>query len=196
MAFFKTKQEKEIIAKMEREEQMEAFNEQINELKAKRQEYAKIAAEAEINGDSGSYDVAVNALLEMNDIISSMMQTKTNFDIINVSNSIAVTMATAMATLDKMASGKTKMPNLRKIQKTQVKMNKYMREVKIAQRAMSSAMKQSNPANKVRSKEALDSVRPLIEAERAKLSPTMSTSVGSESVNLAEEIEREKNRII
>ena len=39
MAFFKTKQEKEIIAKMEREEQMEAFNEQINELKSKRQEY-------------------------------------------------------------------------------------------------------------------------------------------------------------
>ena len=46
MAFFKTKQEKEIIAKMEREEQMETFNEQINELKSKRQEYAKIAAEA------------------------------------------------------------------------------------------------------------------------------------------------------
>ena len=33
MSFFKTKQEKEIIAKMEREEQMETFNEQINELK-------------------------------------------------------------------------------------------------------------------------------------------------------------------
>lgn len=196
MAFFKTKQEKEIIAKMEREEQMETFNEQINELKSKRQEYAKIAAEAEINGDTGSYDVAVNALLEMNDVISSLMQTKTNFDIINVSNSIAVTMATAMNALDKMASGKAKMPNLRKIQRTQVKMNKYMREIKIAQKAMGSAMKQSNPANKTRSPEALASVRPLIEAERAKLSPTMTTSVGADSINLAEEIEREKNRII
>ena len=196
MAFFKTKQEKEIIAKMEREEQIETFNEQINELKSKRQEYAKIAAEAELNGDTGSYDVAVNALLEMNDIISSLMQTKTNFDIINVSNSIAVTMATAMNTLDKMVSGKAKMPNLRKIQRTQIKMNKYMREIKIAQKAMGSAMKQSNPANKARTQEELDSVRPLIEAERAKLSPTMSTSVGADSINLAEEIEREKNRII
>ena len=192
MSFFKTKQEKEIIAKMEREEQMQIFNDQINELKSKRQEYAKIAAEAEINGDNGSYEVAVNALLEMNDVISSLMQTKTNFDIINISNSIAVTMATAMNTLDKMASGKAKMPNLRKIQKTQVKMNKYMREVKIAQKAMGSAMKNSNPANKVRSAEALASVRPLIEAERAKLSPTISTS----GINLADEIERERNKII
>ena len=192
MAFFKTKQEKEIIAKMEREEQMEVFNEQINELKAKRQEYAKIAAEAEINGDTGSYEAAVNALLEMNDVVSTLMQTKTNFDIINVSNSIAVTMATAMNALDKMASGKAKMPNLRKIQKTQVKMNKYMRQVKIAQKAMGSAMKNSNPANKVRSQEALASVRPLIEAERAKMAPTISGS----GINLTEEIQREKNRII
>ena len=192
MAFFKTRQEKEIIAKMEREEQMEVFNEQINELKAKRQEYAKIAAEAEINGDTGSYEAAVNALLEMNDVVSTLMQTKTNFDIINVSNSIVVTMATAMNALDKMASGKAKMPNLRKIQKTQVKMNKYMRQVKIAQKAMGSAMKNSNPANKVRSQEALASVRPLIEAERAKMAPTISGS----GINLTEEIQREKNRII
>lgn len=196
MGFFKTKQEKEIIAKMEREEQMEVFNEQIKELKAKRQEYAKIAAEAEVNGDTGSYDVAVNALLEMNDIISSLTQSKTNFDIINVSNSIAVTMATAMNALDKMANGKAKMPNLRKIQKTQVKMNKYMRDIKISQKAMGSAMKSSNPANKARSQEQLDSVRPLIEAERAKLAPTINSSVSTAGFSLADEIEKEKNRII
>lgn len=192
MAFFKTRQEKEIIAKMEREEQMELFNEQLNEMKAKRQEYAKIAAEAEVNGDTGSYEVAVNALLEMNDVISSLTQTKTNFDIINISNSIAVSMATAMNCLNKMASGKAKMPNLRKIQKTQIKMNKYMRDVKIAQKAMGSAMKSSNPANRARSQEAIASVRPLIDAERAKMAPTISTS----NLNLSEEIEREKNRII
>ena len=33
MAFFKTKQEKEIEAQMEREEQMQVFSEQIEELK-------------------------------------------------------------------------------------------------------------------------------------------------------------------
>ena len=36
MAFFKSKQEKEIEAQMERDEQMEIFNEQINTLKVKR----------------------------------------------------------------------------------------------------------------------------------------------------------------
>ena len=51
MAFFKTKQEKEIMAQMERDEQLEVFNDQIKTLKAKREEYATIAAEAEINGD-------------------------------------------------------------------------------------------------------------------------------------------------
>ena len=50
MAFFKTKEEKRIEEEMAREEQMQVFNEQINELKKKREEYANIAAEAEING--------------------------------------------------------------------------------------------------------------------------------------------------
>ena len=98
MAFFKSKQEKEIMAQMERDEQMQLFTEQIRELKAKREEYAKIAAEAEINGDTGSYDVALNALVELNDVISSLTQAKANFDIINISNAIAVNMAMAMNT--------------------------------------------------------------------------------------------------
>ena len=72
MAFFKTKAEKEIMAQMQRDEQMQIFNDQINELKAKRQEYAHIAAEAEVNGDQGSYDVALSALMELNDVISSL----------------------------------------------------------------------------------------------------------------------------
>ena len=96
MAFFKTKQEKEIMAQMARDEQLEVFNDQIKTLQTKREEYARIAAEAEINGDTGTYEVACNALIELNDVISSLMQTKANFDIINVSNSIAVSMATAI----------------------------------------------------------------------------------------------------
>ena len=35
MAFFKSKQEREIMAQMEREEQMQVFTEQIEELKKK-----------------------------------------------------------------------------------------------------------------------------------------------------------------
>ena len=194
MAFFKSKQEKEIIAQMERDEQMQVFNDQINELKAKREEYAKIAAEAEVNGDSGTYDVAINALIELNDVFSSLMQTKANFDIINVSNSIAVNMAMAMNALDKMAGSKTKMPDIRKIQKANVKINKYMRNIKISQKAMSGVMKTSNPANKPRSDAEIAAVRPMIDAARAKMSGvSMPTTSG---LDLAAELEAEKNRII
>ena len=194
MAFFKTKQEKEIEAQMEREEQMQVFSEQIEELKKKREEYAKIAAEAEINGDAGTYDIAVNALIDLNDSISGLIQTKANFDIINVSNSIATSMAMAMSALDKMASGKANLPDIRKIQKANAKIAKYMREVKISQKAMSGAMKRSNPANKARSEAEIAAVRPMIDAARAKMTGVaMPPAAG---IDLSAEIEAEKNKII
>ncbi|MCH5159026.1 MAG: hypothetical protein J1F33_07515 [Clostridiales bacterium] len=194
MAFFKTKQEKEIMAQMERDEQLEKFNEQINTLKQKREEYAKIAAEAEINGDTGTYDIALNALMELNDVISALMQTKANFDIINISNSIAMTMATAMSALESMASGKSHIPDIRKIQKANAKMAKYMRSMKISQKAMVSAMRTSNPANRARSEEEIATVRPMIDAARAKMSGvSMPTPSG---LDLSAEIEAEKKKII
>ena len=194
MAFFKTKQEKEIMAQMERDEQLERFNEQINTLKQKREEYAKIAAEAEINNDTGTYDVAVNALMELNDVISSLMQTKANFDIINVSNSIAMTMATAMNALDTMAGNKAKLPDIRKIQKANAKMAKYMRNIKISQKAMTGAMKTSNPANRARSDAEIASVRPMIDAARAKISGV--SMPAASALDLSAEIEAEKNKAI
>ena len=194
MSFFKTKQEKQIIAQMERDEQMEVFNTQINELKNKREEYAKIAAEAEINGDDGTYNVAVNNLIELNDVISSLMQTKANFDIINVSNSIAVNMAMAVNALSNMATGENKMPNLRKIQKVNVKVAKYMRQIKISNKAMSNMMKSSNPANRARSDAEIASVKPMIDAYRAKL--TNVSMPKASRLDLSAEIEAEKNKII
>lgn len=193
MAFFKTKQEKEIMAQMARDEQLEVFNDQIKTLQTKREEYARIAAEAEINGDTGTYEVACNALIELNDVISSLMQTKANFDIINVSNSIAVSMATAMNALDAMASNKAHLPDIRKIQKANAKVAKYMRTIKISQKAMAGAMSTSNPANKARSQSEIDTVRPMIDAARAKL--TGSTPVSSD-IDISAEINAEKNRII
>lgn len=193
MAFFKTKQEKEIMAQMASDEQLEVFNDQIKTLQTKREEYARIAAEAEINGDTGTYDVACNALIELNDVISSLMQTKANFDIINVSNSIAVSMATAMNALDGMASNKAHLPDIRKIQKANAKVAKYMRTIKISQKAMAGAMRTSNPANKARSQSEIDTVRPMIDAARAKL--TGSTPVSSD-IDISAEINAEKNRII
>ena len=194
MAFFKTKQEKEIMAQMERDEQLEVFNDQIKTLKAKREEYATIAAEAEINGDTGTYEVACNALVELNDVISSLMQTKANFDIINVSNSIAVSMATAMNALDAMAGNKAQLPDIRKIQKANAKVAKYMRSIKISQKAMAGAMRTSNPANKARSAAELDTVRPMIDAARAKLTGTAMPTAGD--IDISAEINAERNRTV
>ena len=194
MAFFKTKQEKEIGAQMEREEQMQVFTDQIEELKKKREEYARIAAEAEVNGDAGTYDIAVNALIDLNDSISGLMQAKANFDIINVANSITTSMAMALNALNKMADGKANLPDIRKIEKVNAKIGKYMKDVKISQKAMSSAMKRSNPANKVRSDAEVAAVRPMIDAARARMSGVSMPSASG--IDLSAEIEAEKNKII
>ena len=194
MALFKTKQEKEIMEQMEREEQMQVFSEQIQELKKKCEEYAKIAAEAEINGDAATYEIAVNALIDLNESISGLMQAKANFDIINVSNSIASNMAMAMNALDRMASGKANLPDIRKIQKANAKIAKYMRNVKISQKAMAAAMRRSNPANKVRSDAEIAAVRPMIDAARGRMTSTQMPSASG--IDLSAEIEAEKSKII
>lgn len=194
MAFFKSKQEREIMAQMEREEQMQVFTEQIEELKKKREEYAKIAAEAEVNGDTETYNIAVNALVALNDSVSSLTQSKANFDIINISNSIATSMATALDALNKMAEGKANMPNIRKITKINKQVASYMKDVQVSQKAMSGAMRRSNPANKVRSDAEIAAVRPMIDAARAKMTGDLMPSVSG--IDLSAEIEAEKNKII
>ncbi len=182
------------MAQMERDEQLEVFNDQIKSLRAKREEYATIAAEAEINGDAGTYEVACNALIELNDVISSLMQTKANFDIINVSNSIAISMATAMNALDAMAGNKANLPNIRQIQRTNAKVQKYMRSIKISNKAMTNAMRTSNPANKTRSAAELDNVRPMKDASRAKLTGTTMPTAGD--IDISAEINAERNRTV
>lgn len=194
MALFRTRQEKEIMAQIERDEQIEIFNEQIKKLKAKREEYAMIAAEAEINGDTATYDVACNAMLELNEVVSSLMQTKANFDIINISNSIAITMSTAMSALEIMAGSKANLPDIRKIQRAHAKVAKYMKSVKISNKAMAAAMRTANPANKPRSAAEIDSIRPMIDAARSKI--TGSTVPPVSSLDIGAEIESEKNKLI
>ncbi len=196
MAFFKTRQEKEIMAQMERDEQLEVFNEQIKTMKAKREEYAAIAAEAEINGDDGTFDVACNAMLELNEVISSLMQTKANFDIINVSNSIAQSMTMAMNALEVMAGSKANTPDIRKIQKANAKVAKYMRTIKIGNKAMTTAMRTSNPANKTRTSAEIDSIRPMIDAARSKMTTTSMPKTNSSNLDIAAEIESERKKLI
>ena len=120
------------------------------------------------------------------------------FDIINVSNSISTTMATAMNALDVMASGKASTPDIRKIQRTNAKIQKYMRSIKVSNKAMAASMRSSNPANKARTAAEMDSIRPMIDAARAKMTTTTmpaSASVASD-LDISAEIESEKNRLI
>ena len=194
MGFFKTKQEKEIIAQMDHDEQLEVFNEQIKTMKAKREEYANIAAEAEINGDEGTYEVACNAMLELNEVISSLTQTKANFDIINISNSIASSMSAAMNALEVMAGTKANTPDIRQIQRTNAKVQKYMRNIKISNKAMAASMKTSNPANKPRTAAEMDSIRPMIDAARSKM--TGATMPKVSDIDISAEINAEKNRTL
>lgn len=191
-----SRQEKEIIAQMEREEHMQAFTDQINELKTKREEYARIAAEAEINGDDGSYQAAISALIQLNEVISGLVQAKTNFDIINVSNAINVNLGNALNALTAMSGNKANTPDLRKLQKANVKISSYMRKLKISQKAMSATLKTANPANKARSQAEIDSVKPMIDAARAKMTNTAMPKSNSVDLDISAEIEREKNRII
>jgi hypothetical protein len=135
-------------------------------------------------------------MLELNEVISSLMQTKANFDIINVSNSIATTMATAMNALDVMAGNKANLPDIRKIQRTNAKVQKYMRNIKISNKAMTSAMRSSNPANKTRSAAEMDSIRPMIDAARAKMTTASTPRTTASNLDISAEIESEKNRLI
>ena len=195
MALFKTKEEKAIMQQMEREEQLEVFNTQLRSLKAKREEYATIAAEAEMNNDMATYDVACNALIELNEVISGLVQTKANFDIINVSNSITTSMNAAMNALEGMAGKKANLPDIRKIQKANAKVAKYMRNVKVSNKAMSSALRSSNPANKARSAAEVDAVRPMIDAARARMTTTPMPNVNLGDLDISAEISAEQNKL-
>jgi hypothetical protein len=195
MALFKTKEEKAIMQQMEREEQLEVFNTQLRSLKAKREEYANIAAEAEMNNDMATYDVACNALIELNEVISNLVQTKANFDIINVSNSITSSMNAAMNALEGMAGNKANLPDIRKIQKANAKVAKYMRNVKVSNKAMSSALRSSNPANKARSAAEVDAVRPMIDAARARMTTTPMPNVNLGDLDISAEISAEQNKL-
>ena len=196
MALFKSREEREIEAQMQRDEQLEVFNDQINILKAKREEYATVAAEAEINNDVESYNAACNALLELNEVIGSLVQTKANFDIINMSNSIATTMATAMRALEIMASSKANTPDIRKIQRTNAKVQRYMRRVKVSNKAMRNAMRTANPASKPRTAAEMESIRPMIDAARARIATASTPAFSASGLDIGAEIESEKNKTI
>ena len=184
MAFFKTAQEKEIEAQMERDEQLQAFDDRIQELKGKLTEYATLAAQAEIKGDTDTYQTACNAMIELNDIIGNLRQTKANFDVINVYNSVAVITGKALNALD--------LVDIRKVQKVNAKVSKYMRNIKISQKAMGTALRTANPANRTRSAAEMDSVRPMIDAARAKIAGAGVPNAGG--FDISADIEAEKNK--
>lgn len=204
MGIFKSKIEKEMTEQIKREEQLQIFDEQIKQLKASRQQYARIAAEAKINNDNPNYQNAVNALIFLNEQISYMTGMKTNYDIINISNSLASNLAMAISALDTMSSGKSKMPNIKKLSRTNVKLKQYMKQIQISQKSVGKVMQSSNPANKAISDEEMQSVKPLIDAEISRILGSSSSDLNVQTkhketnadFDLSKEINEEKNRII
>ena len=191
----KSKEEKEFEAQMQRDEQIEIFNESINSLKAKREEFAKIAAEAEVNGDIGTFDIACNALIDLNDNISCLTQTKANFEIMNISNSITGHLVSAMKALDNMANNGVNLPNIAEIQKTNLKVAKYMKKVTWSKNLLSKSMKTTNPANKTRTSEEIASIRPMIDAARSKMTISGIPQVNASNLDISADIEKAKNKI-
>jgi hypothetical protein len=204
MGLFKSKIEREMEEQIRREEQLQVFDDQIKQLKASRQQYARIAAEAEVNNDKTNYQNAVNALIFLNEQISYMTGMKTNYDIINMSNSLASNLAMAIGALDVMANSKNKMPDIKKLSKTNLKLKQYMKQIQISQKSFGKVMQSSNPANKTISEEELQSVKPLIDAERMKITGGTTIEVSAQSkqketndeFDLSKEINEQKNRFI
>ncbi len=192
MSFFKTAQEKEIEAQMERDEQLQAFDDSIQELKEKLNVYAEMAARAEVNGDANAYQTACNAMIELNETISTLSQTKANFDIINIYNSVAVITGKALSALDAMSGNNPDLVDIRKVQKVNAKVAKYMRNIKISQKAMANSLHMANPANKARSEAEMAAVRPMIDAARAKM--TENATPKTFGVDLSADIEAEKKK--
>ena len=69
-----------------------------------------------------------------------------------------------------------------------------MKQIKISNKAMSSMMNRTNPANKARTVDEIASVKPMIDAARAKI--THQSMPTSSAIDLSAEIEAEKNKII
>ena len=84
--------------------------------------------------------------------------------------------------------------NIEAVQKANAKVAKYMRSIKISQKAMAGAMRTSNPANKARSSAEMDAVRPMIDAARAKLIGTAMPTAGD--IDISAEINAERNRTV
>ena len=199
----KSKMEKKMLKEIEqenrRDEALQLFNDQLDGLKQKRQEYARIAAEAELNGDATTYDVAVNSLIELNDVVKSLMQTKASFDLVSISNSIATSMAMAVNALDSMTNEKCNLPNLKKIQRTSAKTKNYLKQISLSQQMMGRIMNVSKPVGRSRSEDELASVRPMIEAERSRISGVstgQSAQCATIDFDLSKEINAEKNKLI
>ena len=179
---------KEIELQMQQEETIGKFEEQIRALEVKKQELIKLAAQAEINGDEASYQLAEDNILYYQDSITILRQSKMNFDIIALTGDMTLVMNSAFAAMDKMASGGVKVPNYRKILKTRAKLGRYMKHAAHGQKMMRGMMKSSNPATRTsRTQEERDSVKAMVAAERAKQSG-MATGGG-----IADAIAREKN---
>lgn len=185
--------ENEMKQQMEQEEALARFKEHLNELECKKQEFAVMGAEAQLSGDEVSLDSAMEGILFLEESIMALRQAKLNYDVTTLSSTTTQVLAGAMNALGAITTGKANIPNYDKIIKTQKKLARYMQDVKVGRKMMTTVMKNVNPAKgAVRSEAERKQAMALISAQRARLNPSASYSGARNAIDaeIAKEIEK------
>ena len=200
MGFFSDLFKDKTMREMEQEERqaaaLENLQENITTLTNMRNEYAELAAQAELEGDTASYEMICSQILDLMDNISFVRQTYTNYKSMVIQNTVSQAMVSAVNSLAIMSNNKANMPDVRALQKMQNKINGYMKNVRLTNKSIGRIMKNSNPAVKPRTAEELASVRPMIDAARSKMVLDSTPRIPTNNFDLTAEIESAKNNLV
>lgn len=200
MGFFSDLFKDKTMREMEQEDReaaaLESLQQNITTLTNLRNECAELAAQAELEGDTASYDMFCSQILDCMEKISFARQVYTNYKSITIQNTISQAMVAAVNSLAVMSNNKANMPDVRELQKMQNKINAYMKRVSLTGRSIGKIMKNSNPAVKPRTAEELASVRPMIDAARSKIVLDSTPRIPTNNFDLTAEIESAKNNLI
>ena len=123
MFFQKIKYKKEIIDNLKKAEREFALEDGLNRLKAKRREYAILAAEAEMDGDHEGYDIAFDVLNDLNAKIILLTKEKACFDKAVSSDEVCSIIEKGSDIFKFNESG------LRKIQKKNKRLNAFLSKI-------------------------------------------------------------------
>jgi len=193
MSLFKSKEEKIAESQLAREAAKDELREQIYALENETDRLSQIAAKAEISGDKESYESALNSLIELNGVASTLRKAEVDIDVTNATERAYNAILKAMDALGTMAVNISSVPDFKTINKRRKAVSNYMNRVSVSTRATTSALHSINPANHhSHTAEEIATVKPLIDAARKRiLSETTPAVSGAE---LEVQIAAEKNK--